>query len=239
MRVIGYVRTSTDRQEISPDAQRAAIEAWCAARGADLRAVHADVASGCAGIEARPGLTAALADLERGGVLLVAKRDRVARDVLVSAMVERLVERKGARVLACDGAGEADGPEGQLMRRMLDAFAEFERAIIRQRTSAALAAKRARGERTGSVRYGYSLADDGTTLVPNDAEQAVLARITELSAAGRSLRAIAADLNEQGLRTRRGTAWKHDRVRQLINPEAARAKLSAWRQRRRQGAGVA
>jgi len=59
------------------------------------------------------------------GVLLVAKRDRLARDVIVSAVVERLVERQGARVMAADGTGNGDSPEAELMRRIADAFSVY------------------------------------------------------------------------------------------------------------------
>ena len=76
----------------------------------------------------------------RGGAAL-------ARDVVVSGMVDRLVERVGGKVLSADGNG--DGPEHALRRNIVAAFAEYERALIRARTRAALAVKRARSERVG------------------------------------------------------------------------------------------
>ena len=112
--------------------------------------------SGGAEIDKRPGLIAALEALrtERAGILVVAKRDRLARDVLVAAMVERLCQREGARIQSADGTGNGDSPEAKLLRTMIDAFAAYERALIRARTRAALAAKKARGERVGGVPYG-------------------------------------------------------------------------------------
>jgi DNA invertase Pin-like site-specific DNA recombinase len=91
------------------------------------------------------------------------------------------------------------------MRTILDGAAQYERALIRQRTRAALAAKRARGERAGAVPFGYRLADDSARLVPEPDEQRMIARVRELRAAGRSLRGIVADLAGAGLvgRTRR------------------------------------
>ena len=73
----------------------------------------------------------------------------LARDVVVSGMVERLVERVGGKVLSADGTGNGDGPEHALPRNIVAAFAEYERALIRARTRAALAVKRARSERVG------------------------------------------------------------------------------------------
>ena len=81
-------------------------------------------------------------------MLLVAKRDRLGRDVIAVAMIERLIAKRGARVVSAAGEGtDSDDPSALLMRRLIDSFAEYERALIAARTRAALAAKRRRGER--------------------------------------------------------------------------------------------
>lgn len=72
------------------------------------------------------------------------------------------------------------------MRSMVDACAAYERALIAARTSAALQAKRRRGERAGSVPYGYRLADDGVHVVADDAEQQTIAGVQQLAADGLS-----------------------------------------------------
>jgi DNA invertase Pin-like site-specific DNA recombinase len=90
---------------------------WASNSNVRLAGEHVDLGvSGAAELADRPGLMAALAALEiRGAALLVvAKRDRLARDVVVSAAVERLAESKGARIISADGTGNADGPEGML-----------------------------------------------------------------------------------------------------------------------------
>jgi len=135
------------------------------------------------------------------GVLVVAKRDRLARDVLTAALVERLCERKGARIQTADGAGNDAGPEGALMGTLLDGFAASERALIASRTRAALALKKARGERTGGVPIG-SVADGEGRLAANETEQNAVERARALRAEGRSLREIAAALDEEGHRPR-------------------------------------
>lgn len=123
-----YLRCSTDRQDLSPDAQRAAILTWAEREGVEVVAWHEDRGvSGGAELEQRPGLTAAVADLgPRGaGLLVVAKRDRLTRDVLTAALVERLCERAGARVASADGTGNGNTPEAALLRSMIDAFAAY------------------------------------------------------------------------------------------------------------------
>lgn len=216
-RAYGYLRVSTADQAVGGlglDAQRAAVEAVAGRLGLALENVYVDAGlSGALPLDDRPGLMAAVAALRRGDVLAVAKRDRIGRDVLNVALAERLVERKGAKVVSAAGEGtDTDGPTGVLMRTVVDAFAQYERALIASRTKAALRAKRSRGERAGNIPFGYRVARDGRTLVPCPAERAVLDRIADLRAAGHSLRAIANALNESGATTRRGTPWRHQYV---------------------------
>jgi DNA invertase Pin-like site-specific DNA recombinase len=216
---IAYLRVSTDGQVASGlglDAQRAAVSAAAARLGVEVTQWHADEGvSGGASLDTRPGLLAALDALRRGDVLLVAKRDRLGRDVLNVAMAERLAQRKGARVVSAAGEGtDSDSPTDVLMRQMLDAFAQFEKALIGARTKAALQAKRARGYRAGNVPFGY-VADADGRLVSDAGEQRVLALVSELRAAGYTQRAIADELNAQGYTTRRGTAWRHQYVAAL------------------------
>jgi DNA invertase Pin-like site-specific DNA recombinase len=223
-RVIGYIRVSTEDQSLGPVAQRQALARWCAANGAELVAVleephRAGRASGGAELDNRPGLMAALDALaEHGaGVLLVAKRDRLARDVVNMAMIERLAERTGAKVRSAAGEGTdgANDPSAMLMRGMIDLFAQYERALIRSRTSAALAVKKGRGERIGSVPYGSRLAADGVHLEADPAELVALALVRELRAEGLSLRAIGARLTAAGCVPRGGNAWNPNTVSRL------------------------
>src|SRR5689334_13750571 len=98
-RAVAYIRASTDEQRLGPEARRQAITIWAAARGVDLVAVHEDLGvSGAAPVDACPGLLAAVGALEAhgAGLLVVAKRDRLARDVVKAAMVESLAARVGA-----------------------------------------------------------------------------------------------------------------------------------------------
>jgi DNA invertase Pin-like site-specific DNA recombinase len=143
-----------------------------------------DGISGAASIDKRPGLLGALEVLGTGDVLLVAKRDHLGRDPIVVAMIEAAVNRQGARVVSAAGEGtDDDEPTNVLMRRIVDAFAEYERLIIKARTRLALAAKKRRGQRMESLPIGFDLMDDGErskaghplALVPNPDELATIA----------------------------------------------------------------
>lgn len=229
-RVVGYIRVSTDDQALGPEAQRAAMERWCAAHGAELVAVHEEHLTGTAkrGAEAalsrRPALGAALAALaEHGaGVLLAAKRDRLARDPILGAMIERLAGRSGARVVSAAGEGtDDDDPSAILMRRMVDAFAEYEAALISARTVAALAVKKARGERTGSVPYGWELDEDGVHLLPVEQEQNAIRLARELRRSGLSLRKVAAELARRGFKARNSRLFAATQIKRLLVAEVA------------------
>jgi DNA invertase Pin-like site-specific DNA recombinase len=210
---VGYRRASTAEQRehggAGLAAQADAIAAAAARLGLTVRATFDDLGvSGGLPLEQRPALLAALDALGRGDVLLIAKRDRLGRSVLNVAMIERLVERKNARIVSAAGEGsDDDGPTSRLMRSIIDAFSEYERQIIRARTKAALRTKKRRGECVGSVPLGRALAPNGKTLVPFEDEQRVLDLLYELREAGGTLRAVAAELNARAHRTRKGGVW--------------------------------
>lgn len=183
---------------------------------------YEDRLSGATPIDKRPGLLEALQALtdENAGLLVAMKRDRLARDVVVTAMIERLAQRAGAEVVTADGAGAGSGPEAGLMRRILDSFAEYERALIGARTKAALAVKRARGEKTGGdAPYGFRVAAD-KMLRPVKKEQRVIERILALRQKGHSMRAIAELLNGDDVPAR-GGRWHHNTIYRIVKREAA------------------
>jgi site-specific DNA recombinase len=223
-KAIGYLRVSTDQQSESGlglDAQRRAIEQAATRLGLTIVATYTDAGlSGSKGIEDRPGLLDAVATLKRGDVLLIAKRDRLGRDVVALALIERLIARKGAKVVSAAGEGtDNDDPTSLLMRRMIDAFGEYERLLIGARTRAALRAKRAQGMRAGNVPFGYTAAPDGRLIADQD-EQHTVATIRDCRAAGMSLRDVASELNRRHLLTRSGTPWRHEYVVKVLRSAA-------------------
>jgi len=218
---VGYLRVSTAEQAaegLGLDAQRDAIAKAAARLGVEVTESFTDAGvSGGLPLEQRPGLVAALDALHAGDVLIVAKRDRLGRDVLNVAMFERLAERKGARIVSAAGEGtEGDDPTSRLMRQIVDCFAEYERAIIRARTRAALAVKKSRGQRVGGIPFGYRLSDDGRNLELNADEQRALGILRSLRDSGKTYDAIASELNRLGFRSRTGREWVRQSVHMLL-----------------------
>lgn len=218
---IGYVRVSTEEQSLGPEAQRSAIEGWAASRGIRIAGMFEDHGiSGGAPAEKRPGLLAALDALRThgAGLLVAAKRDRIARDTVIAAMVEQAAGRAGATLTTADGSSDGVGPEGALMRGIVDVFAAYERGVIKARTRAALLVKRGRNERTGQVPYGFALAADGVHLEANEAEQAIIRQIRALRAAGLSLRAVTAECARRGIVSRVGRPLALTQIARICTP---------------------
>jgi len=220
---IVYVRVSTAEQELGVEAQRRMVSEWAQRHAVELVGEFVDQGvSGGAAIERRPGLLAALDHLKKDhdtDVLVIAKRDRLARDVVIGAVVERLAAKAGATVESADGVGVGDGPEARLMRTLVDAFAEYERALVRSRTRAALASKRARGEALGGqAPLGYQHVEG--RLETNDTEAQAVAMILDLRSEGLSVRAIARQLNEARV-PGRGSRWHPTSVARTLKRLAA------------------
>jgi len=216
-RAVGYLRTSTDDQTLGMEAQRAALDSYARRHGLRLVATHAEHVSGAAPLEERTELLGAMeaARRHRAAVLLVAKRDRLARDHVVAALLERELERDGIAIVSCDGSGNGSGAEAELMRTILGALGQYERALIRSRTKAALAAQRARGVRSaGSIPYGNRLAADGKTLEPHPAEGPVVERIRRERDRGATFAAIVAGLNRDKVPAR-GKSWHMTTVQRV------------------------
>ena len=198
-KAVAYIRVSTDEQHLGPEAQLAAIELWASRQGVTLVAIHRDIGvSGATPLADCTGLMAALEDIKvhGAGLLVVAKRDRLARDVMKSAMAEARAEALGGRIVSAAGEGDGTDPAAKLMRTIINAFAEYELLIIKARTTAALAVKKTKGERIGGIPYGFSDVDG--KLVPNEDERTVIRLAKELSSNGVSMRGICAKFASEG-----------------------------------------
>jgi DNA invertase Pin-like site-specific DNA recombinase len=220
-RAVAYLRVSTADQVDSGlglGAQETAIEAAAARLGVAVAVTFTDAGvSGGLPLEQRAALLAALDTIRSGDLLLVAKRDRLGRDVLNVAMIERLVERRGARVVSAAGEGsDDDSPTGKLMRQIIDAFSEYERAVIRARTKSAMGIAKRQGRRVGHLPWGRTVSEDGRMLIVNEEEVAVLEEIRRLRHRGLTLDDISRELNERGLSNRQGRPWKPSFIGQLL-----------------------
>ena len=225
-RTVAYLRVSTDKQAdhgVSLDAQRAKVEAYASLYDLELVAVEVDAGASAKSLSGRPALSRALSMLEAGeaDALLVVKLDRLTRSVRdLGELVDRF-QAGGWALLSVSEQVDTRTAGGRLVLNVLASVSQWEREAIGERTSAALAHKRANGEKTGgAVPFGSRLAADGIHLEPEPSEQEALELIKALRADGVSLRAIAAHLNQAGVPAR-GKRWHATTVARIVKREAA------------------
>jgi DNA invertase Pin-like site-specific DNA recombinase len=142
MALIGYARVSTAEQDLEPQ-RRALVAAGCAE-------IVPETASGAD--RGRPELARLLGRLRPGDTLVVVRIDRLARSLAHLLEVISRLEARGAKFRSLGDPIDTSGPSGTLILQILGAVAEFERALIRERTLAGLAAARAAGRVGGNPR---------------------------------------------------------------------------------------
>jgi DNA invertase Pin-like site-specific DNA recombinase len=140
MRLIGYARVSTDEQTTAAQ--------FDALRGAGCREIFEEQASG--GDRSRRVLAQALTRCTTGDVLVVTKIDRLARSLDHLLQIIRELDAKSAGFRALGDPIDTTSPQGRFTLQILGAVAEFERALIRERTKAGLASARKAGRFGGN-----------------------------------------------------------------------------------------
>lgn len=221
--VVAYLRVSTDRQAegFGLDVQDAAVRMW--AKKNRARIAHIVIDRGVSGtVMDRPGLAEALGHIEAGRAraLVVPRLDRLARDLMLQEWIRAELLRAGAQLRSADPVEDVyliddpDNPTGTLVRQIMGAVAQYERAMIRLRMNAGKAKKRqAGGYAGGQPPYGYRA--HGHDLVPNLDEQRQVQRMKRWRRDGKSFREIADRLNAEGVPARRGR-WHPPTVQRVI-----------------------
>lgn len=220
--IISYVRVSTTMQSKSGlgiEAQRERNATFAAAEGLTIvgEFVEVETGKGSDALDRRPQLAAALAAARKAKCpVLVAKLDRLSRDVhfisgLMAHRIPFIVAELGADV-------------DPFILHLYAALGEKERALISQRTKAALSAKRARGEALGNKTNLSEAQAKGREVRQQAADQRaenIMPIINSIRAAGaNSLREISAALNARGVKTPRGGEWSAVQVKRVIERAA-------------------
>lgn len=138
--LVGYARVSKAEGQDTAAQVTALTAAGC-------QRVFQEAASG--GRWDRPELHRLLDQLRPGDVVVVWKLDRLSRSLKDLMQILERIERAGAAFRSLTEAVDTGGPAGRMMMQMLGAFAEFERAMIRERTRTGLQAARLQGRHGG------------------------------------------------------------------------------------------
>lgn len=235
-RAVAYLRVSTDRQAdegFGLDVQDAAVRRWARLNKVRLAFVVRDEGrSGAADIIDRPGLAEAIGHIRAGRAqaLVVPRLDRLARDLVLQEWIRADLIRLGAELRSATPTedlylrNDPDDPTGTLVRQILGAVAQYERAMIRLRMDAGKVRKRqAGGYVGGQPPYGFRAI--GHDLVPNLDEQRAVQRMRRWRREGKSLRDIANRLNDDGIPARRGR-WHPQTVARVLDRASATRKAS-------------
>lgn len=225
MKVVAYLRVSTDRQAehgLGLEVQEAACREWAKAHKHRLVDVVRD--EGRSGEDPlRPGLAEALAIVKAGraGGVVVYRVDRLARDLVLQEFLRAEFIKAGAELHSTSDVedrylnADPDDPSANLVRQILGAVAQYERAMITMRMQAGKTAKAARGGyQHGRPPYGYRAF--GGELVPVAGEQKVIRMIQLARLRGESMRQIAAKLNDSGAKAPGGGVWSSQAVGRVV-----------------------
>lgn len=203
LRVLGYARVSTGEQANGwgLPAQRAEMERWCEANGAELVTIFIDVMTSRR-VDRLVGREAAVAAIEAGAAdaMLVRALDRASRSIGDGALLLDRARRQGWRVLGVDGVDSADEDQELNINAKL-MVAQEERRLISRRTREGLARARAAGRRPGPKPN-----------VPGHVAERIVAEREK----GTSYRRIAQALDAAGEPTPGGAPnWRADTVRDI------------------------
>ncbi|HUY88983.1 MAG TPA: recombinase family protein [Pirellulales bacterium] len=222
-KIVSYYRVSTQRQAgsgLGLEAQQAAVQRYAASQGAQIVAHFTEVETGKS--STRPQLAAAIRLAKaNGATLVVAKLDRLARNVAFTAA---LME-SGVDFIACDNPHA-----NRLTLHILAAVAEDEARRISDRTKAALAAAKARGVKLGAASprspFRNGMKPNTRAASARSAElraervrenyASILPTMRAMRESGETFAAIAVWLNKQGYRTTRGHEFGRSTVMRVL-----------------------
>jgi DNA invertase Pin-like site-specific DNA recombinase len=217
-KALAYVRTSSaanvGEDKDSALRQRAAIDAWAKAAGVEIVGEYRDEAvRGADPVDARPGFAAMLAAIAGNGVRTIAVEtaSRFARDLMTQEAGHAMLRDAGIDLIAADSptAFLDDSPTAVLIRQLLGAVSQFEKAMLVAKLRGARERKaRLLGVKTITGRK--SVAE----LAPEAVEMAK--RLARRRKRPLSLREIASELAAAGHLTRHGQPYSATSVARML-----------------------
>lgn len=217
-RALGYARVSTSMQAdfgVSLDAQVDKIRSWCLTHGYELAGVLEDRGLSGGRSDNRPALQEALRTIGKGDSLVVYSLSRLARSTRDTLSIAETLERKGADLVSLSERIDTTSSTGKMVFRMLAVLSEFERDVISERTSMAMAHLRNSGRYTGGfVPYGFR--SEGGNLRVVAEEMNAIRCIHRLKAEGVSLRTLSKTLTERGITSRSGKPFSPTQLARIL-----------------------
>jgi DNA invertase Pin-like site-specific DNA recombinase len=221
---VAYYRTSSaanvGADKDSLVRQRSAVEQFAKRQGYRIVREFYDAAvSGADAIDARPGFSEMLSDMLDNGarVILVETASRFARDLMVQMTGHRLLQAHGIEVIPVDAPSffSDPGPTAELVRQILGAVSEFEKAMLVAKLRSARERKRAAGQKCEGRKSRAEMAPDAVALAKR------LYRRHPKTGQRRSLREIARLLTEAGHVNAKGNPYPAAAIRSMVQSREA------------------
>ena len=205
MKIIAYVRVSTDKQVeegMSLAAQSEQIKKYAALYDLEIIDTVIDDGYSASNLD-RPGLKRAFGMLDAGiaSGVIITKLDRLTRSVFdLGYLLKNYMDKY--RFMSVYDKFDTDTASGRMILSILTTVSQWEREVISERTKAVLQHKKANGERCGNIPFGYKLADDSVHLEKDLKEQRVIDFIKIQRSTGKSLIEISESLTSEELYSR-------------------------------------
>jgi DNA invertase Pin-like site-specific DNA recombinase len=218
VQAVAYLRTSsaanTGADKDSGKRQRAAIEAFAQSAGFWLVGEYYDEAvSGADHVAARPGFTAMMDRIAGNGVrtIIVETANRFARDLIVQETGYAMLKASGVELVAADkpDAFLDDTPTANLIRQVLGAVSEFEKAMVVSKLKGARDRKRATGVKVEGRKNYLEINPDMVRIAKRLHRYPVKGR-------RRSLRQVSTALASEGFVTGKGKPYAAAAVAKMI-----------------------
>lgn len=214
LKAVAYMRTSSatnvGADKDSEKRQRSAIEAYASRNGITLMDWFYDAAvSGADPVADRPGFQAMLERIAGNGVntILVETANRLARDLMVQEVAHSMLTGLGVSLVACDSpeAFLSDTPTAVLIRQILGAVAQFDKAMTVAKLKGARDRKRATGVKVEGRRSHQEIRPE------------VVALVNKLRNQGHSLRTIAERLEAKGHVNSLGQRYNPNSIKSMLD----------------------
>lgn len=223
MKVVGYLRVSTKGQvgtdKFGLKSQMSSIREYCKSKGCEVERWYID--KGISGAkEDRPSWGEVMRGEVPSGVeaVIVAKSDRVARDIYIYFAYKNELRKKGLQIISvAEDFGEL-GAYAVILDAMIASIAEVERMNINARTSGGRKQKASRGGYSGGKEpYGYRSDKKTLVIVPEEAK--VVREVYALRGEGLTYRDIIGELSKEGIVTRSGKRFTLAHIQNILHNE--------------------
>ena len=218
-KIIGYIRTSTDRQDNSIKLQNHQITDYCEKNNLVLDDLIVDEGLSGKDIKKRNGYNQIMEMIENGevGTLIVLSLSRWGRNLKQNYESIEVMIQKDTNFVSLKEQVDLSNPMGRFMVNVMSSLYQMEREMISDRVKDILKDKKKNGMVYGKVPYGFDSLDD--VLIPNKKEQKTLNKIGSLKKKGMSLQKISDFLNRNNHQKRNGKEWSRYDVFHILKTE--------------------